>query len=65
MKKIYIKPEISTIVCQTTPILGESNGPKVDGSVENTNDRWSFGGDGSSTDTPAAKPFDPWNVWED
>ncbi len=64
MKKIYIKPEISTIVCQTTPILGESQLPKVDGSV-NDGTEFEFGGDGSSTDTPAAKPFDPWNVWED
>ncbi len=64
MKKIYIKPEISTIVCQTTPILGESNGPKVDGSVID-GPKFEFGGDGSSTDEPDAKPFDPWNVWED
>ncbi len=64
MKKIYIKPEISTIVCQTTPILGESNGPKLNGSVSDGTE-FGFGDDGSSTDTPAAKPFDPWNVWED
>ena len=64
MKKIYIKPEISTIVCQTTPILGESQFPKVDGSVID-GPKFEFGGDGSSTDEPDAKPFDPWNVWED
>ena len=64
MKKIYIKPEISTIVCQTTPILGESQLPKVDGSVID-GPKFEFGGDGRSTDEPDAKPFDPWNVWED
>lgn len=64
MKKIYIKPEISTIVCQTTPILGESQLPKVDGSVSDGTD-FEFGGDGNSTHIPGAKPFDPWNVWED
>lgn len=52
MKKIYIKPETSTIVCQTTPILGESQLPKVDGSVSDGTD-FEFGGDGNSTHIPA------------